>query len=112
MRNKAWRRKKDFSKAIRKRKLDLNCTWWSEVPADPMNFNVAGGFYKNLHSYSKNKIHCSCPMCSAKTKNKGNRRNLHGNYSPSINYKPSDKKKIDSMNYKINDYYNMEEEII
>lgn len=24
------------------------------------------GIYKNLHQYSKNKIHCSCPLCSAK----------------------------------------------
>ena len=69
-----------------------------------MNFNVSGGFYKNLHQYSKNKVHCSCPMCSAKTKNKGNRRLKHANYSPSINYKPSEKRKIDSMNYEIENY--------
>lgn len=106
MRNRGWRRKKDFYKAIRKRKIDLDCTWWSEVPADFMNFNVSGGFYKNLHQYSKNKVHCSCPMCSAKTRNKGDRRLKHGNYSPSINYKISEKKKVDSMNYKINEYEN------
>lgn len=100
MRDRAWRRKKDFSKAKRKRKIDLDCTWWSEVPADFMNFNTSGGFYKNLHQYSKNKIHCSCPMCSAKTRNKGKRRKA-GNYSPSINYKISEKRKIDSMNYEI-----------
>lgn len=99
MRNRAWRRKKDFSKAIRKRKLDLECSWWSEVPADPMNFNVSGGFYKNLHSYSKNKIHCSCPMCSAKTRNKGKRRQSPKNYSPSINYSISDRRKQDVMDY-------------
>ena len=104
MRNRAWRRKKDFYKAIRKRKIDLDCTWWFEVPADFMNFNVSGGFYKNLHQYSKNKVHCSCPMCSAKTKNKGNSRLKHANYSPSINYKPSEKRKIDSMNYEIENY--------
>lgn len=23
-------------------------------------------YYNNLHQYSKNKIHCSCSMCSAK----------------------------------------------
>ena len=106
MRNRGWRRKKDFYKAIRKRKIDLDCTWWSEVHADFMNFNVSGGFYKNLHQYSKNKIHCSCPNCSAKTRNKGKRRFKHGNYSPSINYKISEKKKVDSMNYKINEYEN------
>ena len=69
-----------------------------------MNFNVSGGFYKNLHQYSKNKVHCSCPMCSAKTKNKGNRILKHSNYSPSINYKPSEKRKIDFMNYEIENY--------
>ena len=30
-------------------------------------------YYNNLHQYSKNKIHCSCPMCSPKTRNKGRR---------------------------------------
>lgn len=104
MRDRAWRRKKDFLKAVRKRKIDLDCTWWSEIPADPLNFNVYGGFYKNLHQYSKNKIHCSCPMCSAKTKNKGKKRLKHGNYSPSINYKISEKRKIDSMRDKIKNY--------
>ena len=29
-------------------------------------------YYDNLHQYSKNKIHCSCPMCSTKTNNRGN----------------------------------------
>lgn len=45
-------------------------------------------FYDNLHQYSKNKIHCSCPMCSPKTRNKGRRDRK--NYAPSINYKHSD----------------------
>lgn len=98
-RERSWRRYKDYVKAKRKRELDIVCTWWSEVPADPLNFNVSGGFYKNLHQYSKNKIHCSCPMCSAKTRNKGNRRTLHANYAPSINYSISDCRKVQSMNY-------------
>ena len=51
-------------------------------------------YYDNLHQYSKNKIHCSCPMCSPKTKNKGKR--ARKNYNPTHNYKPSDlRKKID-----------------
>lgn len=25
-------------------------------------------YYNNLHQYSKNKIHCSCPLCRAKKK--------------------------------------------
>ena len=54
-------------------------------------------YYDNLHQYSKNKIHCSCPMCSAKTRNK---RKSHGNgygFAPSINYKITDKRKVESM---------------
>lgn len=47
--------------------------------------------YNNLHQYSKNKIHCSCPECSPKTRNKGyRRRHKHGNYNRAINYKSSD----------------------
>ena len=103
-RERSWRRYKDYTKAKRKRELDISCTWWSEVPADPLNFNVSGGFYKNLHQYSKNKIHCSCPMCSAKTRNKGSRRTLHANYSPSINYCISDLRKVQSMNYEEVDF--------
>ena len=45
-------------------------------------------FYDNLHQYSKNKIHCSCPDCSPKTRNKG-RRNRR-NYMKSLNYKIAD----------------------
>ena len=42
----------------------------------------------------KGKIHCSCPDCSEKTRNKGRKRQRKGNYSRSINYKHSDLKKI------------------
>lgn len=54
-RNRGERRHKDFSKAIRKRNLDRSICDYD-------------GLYKNLHQYSKNKIHCSCPFCSAKYK--------------------------------------------
>ena len=52
-------------------------------------------YYNNLHQYSKNKIHCSCPMCSAKTRNKGRRRykSKSGNYMRSLNYKTSELKR-------------------
>lgn len=72
--NRFDRRKKDFSKAIRKKKI-----------ADaiyPIGDEKTWEYYSNLHQYSKNKIHCSCPMCSAKT-----RRNKvwHGKkYTPPI----------------------------
>ena len=54
-------------------------------------------YYDNLHQYSKNKIHCSCPMCSAKTRNKGKRRYKAGNYMRSLNYKMSELKRLIAM---------------
>ena len=56
-RGKAWRRHKDYSKAKRKKDID------SEIHFHP--------WYDNLHQYSDNKIHCSCPLCRDKSKNKG-----------------------------------------
>lgn len=88
MRDRGWRRKKDFSKAKRKRIIDAavygyGTRWYP--------------WYNNLHQYSKNKIHCSCPMCSSKTNNK---RNKH---VPSKNYKISELRKINSMMDDLND---------
>ena len=60
------------------------------------------GWYNNLHQYSKNKIHCSCPDCSPKTRNKGRRKS--NNYSRSINYKISDLRKWIDMNDQENEY--------
>ena len=56
---------------------------------------------------NKGKIHCSCGMCSTKTRNK-TRRYVCRNYAPSINYKPCDLRKIQKMDleeyeWKIND---------
>lgn len=53
---------------------------------------------------NKGKIHCSCALCSAKTRNKGKRRKLGKNYAPSINWTHSDMKKVVSMKYKENEY--------
>lgn len=50
----------DWEKAIRKFKIDLSNNPFWPFPR-----------YDNLHQYSKNKIHCSCPLCSNKTNNKG-----------------------------------------
>lgn len=83
-------------KALRKCKLDLQITPYSE--------NRGFGLYNNLYQYSKNKIHCSCPLCSAKTRNKGRRVNAW-NWAPSINYKISDLKKVQSMNDKEEEYF-------
>ena len=38
-------------------------------------------------------------MCSAKTRNKGKRRMIPKNYSPSINYTIKDQKRKDEMDY-------------
>lgn len=74
MRTRAERRKNNFNKAIRKKNISES--------------NHVTLLYDNLHQYSKNKIHCSCPCCSAKT----------GKYGNTPNYKHSDELKIDSMN--------------
>ena len=48
-------------------------------------------YYDNLPQYSKNKIHCSCPMCAKKTNNRG-RHKYYGKGSK--NWKHSDLIKI------------------
>ena len=58
-------------------------------------------WYDNLHQYSKNKVHCSCPICSAKTRNKGHKRFHYGNYNRSINYGRSDLRKQINMDDQI-----------
>lgn len=47
------RRHTDYKKAIRKRRITRN--YWSSRYAD---------YYANLHQFSKNKIHCSCGLCT------------------------------------------------
>ena len=54
---------------------------------------------------AKGKIHCSCPICSAKTKNKGRARLRRGNYAPSYNWKHSDKVKIERMEQALKDLF-------
>ena len=60
MRPTAEKRHNDFKKAIRKRNIDRELDAASIYHHD---------WYDNLHQYSKNKIHCSCPDCSPKTNN-------------------------------------------
>ena len=84
MRTRAEKRHNDWKKAIRKRKI-INAYGWD--------------YYDNLHQYSKNKIHCSCGMCSRyrKTNNRGRKRRIHGNYATSKNWSESDRRKLDEM---------------
>lgn len=78
--NMAYKRHMDWTKALRKKRISDN---W---------FDNNEHYYNELHRYSKNKIHCSCPMCSQKTNNK--KCNCYG--SPK-NYKISDKRKRRNM---------------
>ena len=86
MRPTAEKRHNDYKKAIRKRKIDRETSpkCWSH------------DWYDNLHQYSKNKIHCSCPMCAAKTNNRGRYAYYGGG---SMNWKTSDRRKLDEMDY-------------
>lgn len=81
-RTRAWRRKKDWSKARRKRRLCLDGHWDHK------------DWYDNLHQYSKNKIHCSCPMCSEKTRD---RRTYGKKFDPPVSWK----RRVDEMEYEI-----------
>ena len=81
--DRAYLRAKSWSKAIRKRNIDRD--------TKPAHASWPD-YYDNLHEYSKNKIHCSCPMCQAKTNGKNSWS------GPSKNWKISDRRKIESLN--------------
>ena len=84
-RSRAYNRDVSKRKALRKKRL-----------AEEVYYNgKEWPYYNNLHQYSKNKIHCSCPMCSPKTRNKGRRDRK--NYMRSLNYKASELKRQISM---------------
>lgn len=101
----AIRRKNDYSKALRKQSIS------QEI--------YHHDWYDNLHEYSKNKVHCSCPMCSgmAKTnqkkfRGKGKRYKKYGvcgwgttNKRHGKNWAMPELKKIQSMQDKLNEYY-------
>lgn len=84
-------RNRDISrrKALRKKRIADQIYWTSR--------ERGWDYYDNLHQYSKNKIHCSCPLCSSKTKNKGKRGKK--NYNPAVNWKPSDRRRLDAVGY-------------
>lgn len=54
----AKRRRLNVTKALRKRNICKKA------------YPVIPEWYNNLHQYSKNKIHCSCAMCSFNNKRK------------------------------------------
>ena len=96
-RKRAWRRYKNYTKAKRKRDIDLAVSWYPSFwPgfSDGEYVFPNRGMYKNLHQYSKNKIHCSCPRCSFKTNNRS-RRKWYGKGGK--NWKHSDLIKINKL---------------
>ena len=85
----AYNRDVSIRKALRKRRLarEIYHSWGSSDQE----------YYDNLHQFSKNKIHCSCPYCSTKTRNKGHRRYKAGNYNRNLNYKTSELRRLLAM---------------
>ena len=79
-----YNRDVSFRKAMRKKRISDH--YWSSRDHS---------YYDNLHQYSKNKIHCSCSMCSRKA----------GNYSRSLCYKASDLRRLISMDEKEKSYF-------
>lgn len=80
-RTRAERRHNDIRKAIRKRNIA------KEVYPSESNWE----YYDNLHQYSKNKIHCSCYLCSYKTRDKKKK------YAPTNR----ERRRMDEMSYEI-----------
>ena len=75
-------------KALRKRRIDQDIYSY---------LNRDHGYYDNLHQYSKNKIHCSCPLCASKTSGKTYSR--FKRIVPGADYKISDVRKIQKLEY-------------
>ena len=80
-RTRSYRRRMRIKKARRKVKLIKEIWGYDDPYLDrPLGF------------YSKNKIHCSCPMCAAKTNNRGH-------YGPTMNWRIRDRRQLDEMDY-------------
>lgn len=96
MKSKAERRYKDLTKALRKRDICRKVYDWE--------------WYDNLHQYSKNKIHCSCPLCAVKTRKSkdpcGERKGRHGN----MNLPHSQLRVWAAMMQDLEEYYEEEDE--
>jgi len=92
--DRAYTRAKDWSKAIRKYHIDRD-----KQAACSLFFPM----YDNLHQYADNKIHCSCPLCSAKTNNKCH--NGPRGWAPSKNWSITDQRKLDDMELQLEELY-------
>jgi len=89
-RSRADRRKLDWHKAVRKQNIVRTVYRWPD----------GKGWYDYLHQYSKGKIHCSCPLCAAKS-NPKRKRIGRGWHCP-------DRRRIDEMNYEKEHLYEEE----
>ena len=85
-RTSAERRHNDIVKALRKRQICRKYYGWE--------------YYDNLHQYSKNKIHCSCPMCAAKT----NTKYFHGGKFGGKNLSPRYMRLWEKMTQELKEY--------
>ena len=94
MRGLAYNRKKSFAKAKRKQNICKKCYGWE--------------YYNNLHQYSKNKIHCSCSSCRITTA----KRSWCGGHRKGKNWKHSDLKKINRMEWDDKNWYKEEDDFI
>ena len=72
---------------------------WRTWMASVLGLLLPYWFVADRGRLNKGKIHCSCGMCATKTRNKGKRRHLYGNYAPNINYKINDLRQIQQMNW-------------
>ena len=72
-----------------KRKIDFTHALRKKNKAETIGLNKNCPYYDNLHQYSKNKIHCSCPICSGKTSKNG--------------YTNTDKKKLLNLEEQLNE---------
>lgn len=80
-RTKAERRHNDWKKIHKKANIIKNI--WRESSW------FENSFENQEHRLSKDKVHCSCPICSAKTRKNG--------------YKISDLKKLEALQYSLNE---------
>lgn len=104
-RHRGNRRKQNVRKALRKERIARELYGPHRYGAEDWPY------YASLHAYSKNKIHCSCPLCSAKMSTKqgksrgpvslvargiGRLARTNGRYGKK-NYTVSELREIDSM---------------
>lgn len=82
------KRKNDVVKALRKQRI------WKEIYREDIEIP--------LHKFSKGKVHCSCPMCAAKTTKRHAKFGTNGRLGK--NWKPSDVRRILAANEQVEEF--------